>query len=307
MAPRTASVEQRFTADYAHTFAVYQMMKRAEPALFDPAGEAIMARMVYDAYREDLRAAGLSENEIPRDDNNALADLHRLSRIQGRFGIRSAEQFLGDVRDRYAGWINFNRALEPQRVDYDDYRIAPRPRQRQSNARPEPPPHAALTIQMMADAMAEVERITGAIRELTVFPFGYHRHEAEALLKAWLSPEQLEQYAKDGTFVVIGSDTGKRYTISNKARSYNVTAEDAAYCFGPQDVPLADVILAQKIALETMEGEALKVANRRDAAGIHPAMDFQEFHHGSIRERWGRYDGIRIYDGAAWIDPACHS
>jgi len=88
------------------------------------------------------------------------------------------------------------------------------------------------------------------------------------LLREWLSPDQLAQFDADGYFDVIGCDTGKRYRI-HYGSSMNVEELDdfgrprICHCF-VTDAPLApgDVVLAQKIALETGERAALAVANR---------------------------------------------
>lgn len=87
------------------------------------------------------------------------------------------------------------------------------------------------------------------------------------LLDAWLSPPQLEQFNAKGHFDVIGCATGRRYRI-HYGTSMNVDELDDAgrpkigWCFLPEGrlVP-GDVMLAQKIALETSELGALSVAN----------------------------------------------
>jgi hypothetical protein len=90
---------------------------------------------------------------------------------------------------------------------------------------------------------------------------------ALALLRSWLTPDQDEQWAARGDFDVIGSDTGTRYRITPRA-IMNVQQLDAAghpmkqWCFAPVgDLATGDVLLAQKVALETMELEALALAN----------------------------------------------
>ena len=86
------------------------------------------------------------------------------------------------------------------------------------------------------------------------------------LLREWLSPEQLAQYDEHGYFEVTGCRTGKRYRISHGV-GLNVYELDGAgqpragWCFVPKDNLVAgDVMLAQKIALETDERGALAVA-----------------------------------------------
>jgi hypothetical protein len=75
----------------------------------------------------------------------------------------------------------------------------------------------------------------------------------------------LESY---GYFEVRGSHTGKRYRIR---RGPNMNIDEVSkegdlgpvWCFGPVGhLPLGDVMLAQKLALETDEQATLAVANR---------------------------------------------
>jgi hypothetical protein len=86
------------------------------------------------------------------------------------------------------------------------------------------------------------------------------------LLKEWLSPEQLAQYNSSGFFDVIGCDSGNRYRVHHGAAMNVVEIDDvggilAGWCFIPKACLVAgDVMLAQKIALETDEHGALAVA-----------------------------------------------
>jgi hypothetical protein len=105
-----------------------------------------------------------------------------------------------------------------------------------------------------------------------LFNVGLDESECEAralkLLKDWLSPKQLAQFDACGYFDVVGSDTGKKYRI-HYGSSMNIDELDEhgrpclCHCF-VTDITLAkgDVVLAQKIALETGELAALSVANR---------------------------------------------
>jgi len=90
---------------------------------------------------------------------------------------------------------------------------------------------------------------------------------ANALLKQWLSPTQRAQYEREQHFDVTGSASGIRYRIHHGAQ-FNVEELDAdgygvaALCFTPEGaLAVGDVMLAQKIALETDEVAALAVAN----------------------------------------------
>ena len=86
------------------------------------------------------------------------------------------------------------------------------------------------------------------------------------LLKEWLSPEQLAQYNANGFFYVTGCDTQHRYRIHHGAAMNIVEIDDvgdarAGWCFIPKACLVAgDVMLAQKIALETDERGALAIA-----------------------------------------------
>ena len=103
------------------------------------------------------------------------------------------------------------------------------------------------------------------------FPgYGYGGREARGLelLKEWLSPEQFAQYAATSYFEVTGCHSGKRYRISH-GTSMNIQELDGAgrprvgWCFAPKGYLVAgDVMLAQKIALETDERGALAVATK---------------------------------------------
>jgi hypothetical protein len=101
--------------------------------------------------------------------------------------------------------------------------------------------------------------------------------KAAALLRSWLSPEQAELWDSHRHFYVVGSDTGRRYRIKY-GRSMNIEELDSGghvvnqWCFGPKDnLAVGDVMLAQKIALETMEVEALAKANRNRTFGAAPS------------------------------------
>lgn len=79
------------------------------------------------------------------------------------------------------------------------------------------------------------------------------------LLREWLTPEQRAQYDRDRYFDVVGSDTGTRYRV-HQGRQQNIHELHAdgsskqGWCFLPEgQLVEGDCMLAQKIALETME------------------------------------------------------
>lgn len=104
-----------------------------------------------------------------------------------------------------------------------------------------------------------------------------------ALLKEWLSPEQRASYEQHQYFEVRGGETGERYRIRHGTQM-NIEQLDkdgrrvCGWCFLPEGGLVAgDVMLAQKIALETNEKAALKVANK-----IVQMSDLVEFGPGSV-------------------------
>jgi hypothetical protein len=88
------------------------------------------------------------------------------------------------------------------------------------------------------------------------------------LLREWLSPQQRVQYDRFGYFDVTGCHSGRRYRIRQGTAS-NIQELDESgrprtgWCFVPRDILApGDVMLAQKIALETDESGALAVARK---------------------------------------------
>lgn len=88
------------------------------------------------------------------------------------------------------------------------------------------------------------------------------------LLREWLSPVQRAQFAKKGYFEVVGGDTGKQYriypgTMSNVCEIDEKGRPRLGLCFLTMgELPIGDVMLAQKIALENCESRVLEVARR---------------------------------------------
>jgi hypothetical protein len=87
------------------------------------------------------------------------------------------------------------------------------------------------------------------------------------LLREWLSTEQRAQFDLHDCFEVIGCQTGKKYRIRYGHYS-NIEELDAngrpvsGWCFVPAgNLAAGDVMLAQKIALETSERATLAIAN----------------------------------------------
>ena len=99
------------------------------------------------------------------------------------------------------------------------------------------------------------------------------------LLEEWLSAAQREQYRTHRYFDVVGSKSGKRYRIHH-GRQQNIYELDGkgeqvcGWCFLPSGgLVEGDCMLAQKIALETDEEAALRVANKFPAfVGASPGQ-----------------------------------
>jgi hypothetical protein len=88
------------------------------------------------------------------------------------------------------------------------------------------------------------------------------------LLLEHLSPEQRREFVSYGYFHVTGGTSGCRYRIC-RGRQMNVHQLDAysrrncIWCFFPAGSLVdGDVMLAQKLALELFEEDALAIANR---------------------------------------------
>jgi hypothetical protein len=117
--------------------------------------------------------------------------------------------------------------------------------------------------QFLAESSRQRQLLRAHCREL-----GRSEREVRGirLLREWLSPDQLVQFNMYGYFEVTGCQSRKRYRI-RYGTSTNIYELDqhgrpkAGWCFVP-DQPLVpgDVMLAQKIALETDELGALAVA-----------------------------------------------
>jgi hypothetical protein len=117
------------------------------------------------------------------------------------------------------------------------------------------------------DALPPLPALRGPDRE-ELFRRRSAHLRAITLLREWLSAPQREQYARSQHFDVFGCASGRRYRIYHGTQ-FNIEELDAdgdavaALCFVPEGrLAVGDVMLAQKIALETNEMAALVVANR---------------------------------------------
>jgi hypothetical protein len=117
-------------------------------------------------------------------------------------------------------------------------------------------------------SLAQYIREVQAARERYRARFATREERGVNLLREWLSPEQRAQFDAKRYFDVIGCDSGKRYRIhyGETTNVHEIGDDDlpsVGWCFMPVGSLVAgDVMLAQKIALETYEYGALAVANR---------------------------------------------
>jgi len=105
------------------------------------------------------------------------------------------------------------------------------------------------------------------------------------LLKEWLTPKQLRDFEKTSSFVVKGNVTNKTYRIT-KTSTFGVKELGnknntvRSLCFVPSTAyAVGDIMLAQKIMLETREDEVLKIANfspSPGASGVVPTRAIYE-------------------------------
>jgi hypothetical protein len=87
------------------------------------------------------------------------------------------------------------------------------------------------------------------------------RQRAEALLLAWLSPDQRAQYRSRGRFEVTTA-AGHRYRVCPRG-VVRLDPRGWAYCIeATSPVPVADELLAFKLLLETDEQRFLATAHR---------------------------------------------
>ena len=123
----------------------------------------------------------------------------------------------------------------------------------------------------LRQSLSELVRLIGDIEASLSYQVDIDKNSQERaiqLLKRNLSPTQREQYERRNHFDVTGGDTGRRYRICHGVQM-NVEHLDQTgrrirlLCFMPEGhLAVGDVMLAQKIALELFENDALKIAHK---------------------------------------------
>ena len=122
-------------------------------------------------------------------------------------------------------------------------------------------------------ALAEWAHYLKALRERHQNRFRDREARGIKLLREWLTPEQRAQFDANRYFDVVGCNSGKRYRIryGSSTNVHEIDSEGRSingWCFVPSgNLVVGDVMLAQKIALETDELRALEMANRFPVQG----------------------------------------
>lgn len=135
--------------------------------------------------------------------------------------------------------------------------------------------HQAAEEQRRLERQRRAAEIARRAEELRVQQEAKERERAKAtahaLLQANLSPEQRETFEKNHWFIVEGGKTKTKYRIRGNGTlvaNVDVLKDDGkishrlcAHC-NPNEIPMPDHLLAQKLMLEISEDDFLRIANR---------------------------------------------
>jgi hypothetical protein len=124
------------------------------------------------------------------------------------------------------------------------------------------------SLQQSAMARSRTNAVRKLYRKFLSLARSAEERRGLRLMQDWLSPTQRQQFERFGYFDVVGCASGTVYRIYHSLTAPNVYEindvgrRKKAVCFAPIG-PLVkgDVMLAQKIALETDEQSARAVAN----------------------------------------------
>lgn len=126
------------------------------------------------------------------------------------------------------------------------------------------PPIPPMTEEEQALA-AERRRVAAIENEARLAAAAAAREKARLLLVDCLEENQREEFERDGYFHVETRDGTRRYRLRPGGQPQRVMGEDGrrwSYCIHPSGgFPSEDVVLAQKLLLETNEEEFLRIAN----------------------------------------------
>ena len=132
------------------------------------------------------------------------------------------------------------------------------------------------TVRCLRRSLAEGARRVQALHQRIKAFEDIREARGVTLLREWLSTEQRAQFDATRSFEVIGCDSESRFRILYGPAT-NIHELDGAghpvkgWCFIPSGQLVAgDVMLAQKIALETNERDALAVAHQFSVRPSNP-------------------------------------
>lgn len=111
---RTVSFEDQVSADFSRSMSEYEAFVKANPELVkDEATIGAVRSLLFDEYRKDLRALGLSDDEIPKNPEH-LAGVHRVHRVRtGR--LRDTTSLLKATKESFQSWREGKPAASPAR------------------------------------------------------------------------------------------------------------------------------------------------------------------------------------------------
>jgi hypothetical protein len=107
--------------DLARSKAALKAFTDANPDIAaDPLASNLIENLVYSIYRDEIKALGVDEAQIPQDPK-ALADWHRLYRVHGHT-VSKADDVLNKAKSRFEQW----RGVSPQPAKPAPRKEAPR-------------------------------------------------------------------------------------------------------------------------------------------------------------------------------------
>lgn len=143
-----------------------------------------------------------------------------------------------------------------------------------SNTSQAPSPSRALAL---ATASPVAATVAEPYRGCPEPDFAQAEVRAHMVLRAFLTPEQIEDYERTGSFISIGADTGHRYVISSRhsrtqlakyTRSLYDIEEAMPYCVHDWEVPSGEEVLALHLFLG-VPGREMFLRGIRHVDDIH--------------------------------------
>lgn len=153
--------------DLAKSQLELKAFRAANPDLdADPRASRMITQEIYDLYREEIKALGMDESQIPKDEKT-LADWHRFYRVNGH-EVSKTSDILNKAKDRYLGWRGENPTnKQPAKPNKDAPRIAVNvDRTERRQAIPQQPTRAVAPRRDVAPAQSPEESRKSAVQEM---------------------------------------------------------------------------------------------------------------------------------------------